>query len=330
MFKHLSSRIFILTIAIVCICTLIVSIFSYIWSTKTLYRQFEKISINFYNSNSNNLSQYLDNVAESSKQISTNPTLVRILESTTFEPGTNQILTSILSGLNLDIIGLTLYGKNDFTYFSNQISDIPSLQVLTDNPEIKNFIMSPKKTAIWVSRYKNISNYYNGTFRYRYGVLSYILKIRNEPNKILGYAIVDIDITKVFEFFKFQNTISPNCSTYIVRNITDVLPFSNNKADEKLYPADIGKMKNTSGYFLSSDGKHLVIYETIKDTNTKDVITIPLENAYNRAFGLKIFLMFFIIICSIFSVYLAYLLNKSIIRPLTGIYNKMKSYNSME
>ncbi len=322
-FKHLTKRIFLISIISITSLTLLVAWVSFNWSKKILYQQFVKVSSNYFTGSNNNISQFLNGIAELSKLISANPALVYTLKNDRFVPGTDQILKSTASGLNLDVVGIAIYGKG---YSYSSISGMTPLDTLLKNPAIEDFSMSPEKNSLWVSRYKDISLLYNDSIDYRDGVLSYLLKMYDKEKNVVGYALVDIDVKTIFNFFDNQNRIFDGNSIYIIRDKEDVLPSPYNNSSEKISGADLKKVKDTKGYFVSSDGKKLILYDNVADMDIKTAMAIPIKNAFGKSTEYIGIFIIFTAVFFVFSIYIACALDKSITRPLTHIYYKMKSF----
>ncbi|MBD1382278.1 cache domain-containing protein [Metabacillus arenae] len=325
MFNVLSKRIVLFTVLPVLICSTLLSLFSYLWFQHTLQKQFEQLALSYFQSSSDSLTQYLHYSEEMSKWITNNPKVAKAISETEHLKEVSTIFDQMIYNNNVDISGVTIYKKNGDIYTPSRTSHVPSFSQLIENTNLKAFTQNTQKKYIWISRYQSISSFYNNRYS-NDGIFSYILKLYDTDNQLLGYIVVDLDLKTLYDFFQTSNKLFNKSQVFMIRDQKDIAG-STKSATIKLNPNDLSKMnQKNDGTFISNDRKQLIMFDTMMDSNTKIVMSIPTKNAYQYSVLFKALLILFTILFTFSSLYIGIALKKSIIEPITRLYQKMQAF----
>lgn len=328
MFRRLSRRIVLITLLSVSVCTLAIGLFSYQWAKKTIVSEFVDVSSNYYQNSYDLLQQYLNYIGETAKMIASNPNVAREIQKTDASSSDlSQLLDGITFGMNLEIRGISLYKEDGSVVTLNRMSNVPPLEALTEDERIRRFVGDPGTKFMWISRYKNLSLYYNGQYREN-GTYSYLLKWAGDKGDPLGMMVIDLDLDRLFNFFNTENVMFQDNRLLLLRDGDNWASSSpNGKNDGGFALSDLAQIKNArEGRFISHQGDKLVLYRELMDPDTKIVMTIPLKHSITRISGLKQSILSLSVLSVLIAAMLALMLKASIVRPLTHLYTRMRAF----
>ncbi|PYI55553.1 cache domain-containing protein [Paenibacillus flagellatus] len=324
MFKRLSRRIVLITLLSVSAFTVAIGFFSYYWAKRTVLSEFIAVSTNYFQSSNDLLAQYLNYTGETAKMIANNPNVAGAVEKPHVSSEVSPLLDSLAYGMNTDIRGISLYKTDGTIYSLSGMSNLPSLEQLRQEEPIRRFIESAEPKSMWISRYKHLSSYYN----YRYGAngtFSYLLKWTDDRGAVSGIMVIDLDANRLFGFFQTDNSIFVQNRLYMLRDGDNLIRSSPGDQAESLDPDDLGQLTGSEGKFVSADGGRLILYNTIMDSNTKIVASIPLKQSISHLSAMKGAVVLLALFSCIGAALLAAMLRTSIVRPLSQLYVKMKA-----
>lgn len=326
MFRQFSRRIFLILFLAGSVCATSIGAVSYFFARHLILSEFASISDAYFRTSSDNLTLYMNYVEETTRMISTNPTVISALSSESYLTGISSLLNDIAVTSNLDIRGITLYALNGYTYSGNNYSGYPTLEQLRENPEIDRFLSEPALREEWFFRTDQPQNYYS-SLRSSQGGFSYAMKIPAQNRTAL--MIVDLDASKIASFFATGNHLFDRSSIYLMQDQTKPIPLT---VPLELNAGDLDKVNRhlkVGAAWRQTIGSRLFLLEPIPDSNVRLLLTIPLANATGFLSELKSLIVLLSILAAFFSAYLFRRLKKTIIKPLYVLYRKMRKFNTV-
>jgi hypothetical protein len=325
LFKQLSARVIIIILLTVSLSMCFLGFFTYKWTKNNILSQFIEVSYSFFQSSNDNLKQYLNYVAGSSKMISTNANVITELRRDMHVLGLTSMLDIMFANSNQDILGAAVYKNNGDTYPLYNVSLLPPLSQLKQDINWDNLMNRSNLDSYWVSRYTNLPTY-RIPFQQN-GVFTNILKVYDGTAGILGYTVVDLDVKNLLDLFSTNSTLFQGSQVFLISDggkkifkspITDTYPLD---------PLDLTKIiSETSNHFISANSRNLLIFDTIQQSNTKVILNIPTGNVYARIHSLKLLLE---LLCALFclaSLLIAVHLKNTIVSPLIRLLKKTQKF----
>jgi sensor histidine kinase YesM len=304
-------------------CTVSVSLFAYLWSERTYVSQYSDMSLNYFQSSNNRLTQFLHYTEETFKMIANHPTIVQAMSEPYFSLDASQLLGSLVLDSNLDIIDVKLYSASGFVYSVAKSLSTQPFELFKSTEPVRGFLERPDEKYLWISRTQAPDGSGDGSAD---NVFSYLLKVE-EPGRMLGTLVVDFDYHELFTFFHTGNPLFNENKLLLIAGSQSLYTPSNNALPE-LTSEEIGSIQSgNEGRFIAANGKQLVIYSPIVDSSTRMAVLIPLREASSQLSNLKWTLISFVLVYCVLVVYLAYLLRNSIVQPLIHLYGTIDNWN---
>jgi hypothetical protein len=321
MFKKLKFKIRNLVILIFSLSIIFIATISYMTIRSVIYDNFVDLSVKNISQKTNNIEIYFKLIEETSKQVSMNPDIINLLKEPNYDTNKVPILSNIDGVLGTALIDI--YGKE---YLSSYVTSYPSLEEIKNNDVLGKF-MSSELLSFWSVRNKDIAGYYNNThYDEKYGVVTFISKVINENNVIIGYLLIDIDPKYIYETFRNNNTDFSNDSTaFVVNSKIGVLPSKYNISTSVDLIKEIELGLNTpTAYKISSNKKYIITYNTFYDDN-KIVVIVPTQKLFDRLSHIRVILIVATLLLIAISVLIGIVLTQSISMPLKDLYTKMQN-----
>lgn len=323
MFRHLSRRIVMISLLTITICTLVIGIFSYQWAKRTVQSEFIEVSSNYFRNSNESLDQYLGYIEESAKVLLNSPEIASEIQQNKVSTELPGLLDDLSLGMNLKLLGISIYKTNGTIYSLSRMSNMPSLDKLKEDPNIQRFIDNSAAKFNWTFRYKNLSTY-GDSFRSN-GTLSYLLKTFGDNGALLGVMIIDIDEDKLFDFFSNDNALFHESKLFLLRDDERVVYSLSDRDKEAAYPGDLAKIiKDPEGSLISAKGEQLMLFGSVLNSDTKIVMGLPLSNSFDNLHSLRKSIILFMLFSGSLAVLLSVLLKNSIIRPLNQLYKRIR------
>lgn len=326
MFKSLELKIKCLITVALAICFIVVSVVSYFSIKRIGFDNFSNLSVKYIMQKNINFELYMKYIEETSKQITMNPQTLEILKEHNAD---NNFIASLdemkLSDSN--ILGVALFWKEGDSITSRNASAYPRLELLRSYASINNFLNSAAD-CIWLIRDNYTAEHYGYSyFNKKYGVITYITKIYDKAQNILGYLLIDIDIKCIYSFFNSSSIAFCNkIDIYSLSSDGSILPPRPNIIRNEDIIPDIEqkiKLPEPSGCTFSSDRRNLLIFSNPSSSDIKIVSSVPLKDLLVKLNYLVIGSFMITLLLILLSVYIAIRLSRSIIIPLTNLFNKM-------
>jgi hypothetical protein len=327
MFRRLSFRIVIITLATISICTILIGLFSFQWAKRTVQSEFKEVASNYYRNSGELLVQYMNYIEESAKVMLNNPTIVREIRLPKVSTELPPVLDNLAASQNLKQAGVSIYKTDGTVYSLGRMSNMPSFQTLQQDGRIRSFTDNSALKSTWLFRNKENVGHDNANSYSSNGTLSYFLKTFDDNGSLLGMMIIDLDANNIFDFFSTDNALFRQSKLFLVRDGKDVGGSPLNANNEVPDAGDVEQIaKDPEGSFISSRGDRLMLFHSILDSNTKIVMDVPLRNATSRLRSLPLSLALLTLLSSTLAVLLAFLLKQSIVRPLTQLYKRIRAF----
>ncbi|WP_248927205.1 hypothetical protein [Paenibacillus hamazuiensis] len=326
MFRLLSLRIVMIALSTISVCTILIAIFSFQWAKRTVQAEFIEVSNNYFRNSNEQLVQYMNSIEETAKVILNNPMMADEIRQPKVSMELQPVLDNLSVGLNLKVLGISIYKIDGTVYSLSRMSNMPPFQTLQENRAIRNFIGQSSEKSAWVIR--DGEDGAGGTANRSGGTLTYLLKAFDDSGSLLGIMIVDLDAAKALDFFNTTNSLFRRSQTFLFhdgKNIARMLPDANKDA---LDTEDLDIIQQApEGAFVSDSGDRLILFRPVLGSGTdKIVMDIPLENAMSKLHSLKVSLFLLTLLSSSLAVLLAVLLKRSIVRPLAELYKKIRAF----
>jgi len=325
MFRHLSRRIVMISLLTISICTLIIGIFSFQWARKTVQSEFVEVSSNYFHNSNESLDQYLGYIEETAKVILNSPQIAFEIQQPKVSIELPGLLDDLSLGLNLKLLGISIYKTNGTIYSLSRMSNMPSLDKLKEDPNIRRFIDHSPEKFNWTFRYKNLSSY--GDSFSSNGTLSYLLKTFGENGVLAGIMIIDIDGNKLFDFFSTNNALFHQSKLFLLRDDESIAYSASVGNKDAAEPKDLNKIiKDPEGSYISANGDQLMLFQSVLNSDTKIVMGLPLSNSIEKLHSLRKSIIVFMLLSGSLAVLLSILLKNSIIRPLNQLYKRIRMF----
>lgn len=322
LFKYLTSKIIVFTIAAVISCTLFLSIFSYISIKRIVSSEVMRLSIQYNAQVYKNILLYLNLMEQISKLVSQSPEVKYTLEKNKFPSNIINVMDGI-QAFNANVVGIAVYACDGRIYPSNTTSNVPSFKILNENGLVRSFVNSEKE-SMWLYRYGDLQEFYDFQYR-KYGTFTYISKIRSSNRVLLGYLVMDTKIQSLFNFFENRKPLVPgHQNVYIIRGNESLVSLpDNDPSRESIQEYSAFLKTKKEGVYFSENKRYIISVNQILDSNCKIVTIISMGSFQLMLTQLIAFLIIFVLIFSILSFLAGIVLSRSISIPLTDLYKKM-------
>lgn len=192
-------------------------------------------------------------------------------------------LTSILDNAcnyALKISAITVYSQNGRIYSSSNISEIPTLEALSQNESINDFIISDGPQFVSL-RKDNIAKTYNNTaYNQSSGIITCCQKIYDDRNQVAGYIFADIFPSNLYQYLDYSNDENFMGNFALIRFGSDYFSYSGNYN----YKEDFFRSANEN--IVSKDGELLIISSRSDFFGAAVGIAVPLQPVKNIIFYL--------------------------------------------
>lgn len=325
LFKLLEKKITFIVILTVFVFVLSSGTIVYATIKSIVFNDFIQLSIRSAAEKNQNVSLYMKLVEETSKQLSHNPRIISVFESSGFDTSITSVLDNIIS-FSPNVIGISVYGDKCPGYTSSHVSHNSMTDSLKNSLLFQQFENSTNK-YLWLVRNKDVADIYSTSYYDKKAIFSFISKIYDENEKITGYLLVDMHINSLYGFFQTNSLSSKlQTDTYIVTSDNDVLASPYNIAPQKFIPDNIKKAGSIqTGYLMSEDKKNIYVFNQIPDSHDEIVAAIPTNILFSQLRFFIIILLAVLVVFTILSILLGRLLAKSISQPLNHLYTEMKA-----
>lgn len=327
MFKKLSKKILLSLLATTIFGAILTGLVSYLFSSYVIQSEFKSLASNYFLMSSDNLNQYLSYVEETLEIIASDTTIRSAVHSNGFISGIPDLIDTMNYGLNLRAEAITLYSFLGHTYASTNNTNIISLAELRDNDTVAQFLNNPNEMNMWMSRFNQHPS--SDLLRNNSGVFSLFLKMLDESGMPVALISVDLKLNKLSSFFKTENTLFKNTDIFLLHNEQQVTPLIRQIEAPFLDDTDLDTIEQSSfGWLNSNDGKKIVVFGNIDKTAEKLLLFIPISNTLKTLTTLRVVLIVCISLSIIISILLFWKLKNSIVRPLTTLFMRMRTFNS--
>ncbi|HEY8390340.1 MAG TPA: hypothetical protein VIL26_05260 [Clostridia bacterium] len=324
MFKKLRKKIIIYMMCSTAVFITVLGITSYFIVRTNVYKNFVQFSHQNITQSINSSLFYINSSVQSASMITNNNIIIEELkkdeESTIINPILNNVTNSSFGAMCS-----YLYDIKGHIYQSSNIGYLPSLDAMNENQHIAEFFADEKKSFISIRTspvfgiYDNIK--YSEEGKSEYGIISYIEKIIDEDDSLLGYLFVDINPKKIYDnFFNYKEGDIFEAQSYIISDNEYIkyINHSYNVPYEKIINS-----QNDTQYIL--DNKYLVITYSVYTDYTVLVTLIPLSQYRHNMIVIAVVILVLSAIMIIASYYIASYTAKKITNPLERLVNKMQN-----
>lgn len=277
----------------------------------------------------NNIKLNLTSFETVANLLTHNTTIIEAMSTDKYNIDVIPILDSVAM-TNLNIAGTCLYGVNGINYYSSTVQAPPPLDFILKNEIPDDFVQSADSTT-WILREHTIKEYknYTGYYRSANGLFSFVSKLRNESNELLGYFLIDIPINNIYSFpMNKDNIFLNNTSIYILNEqnkIAHTFKQANNN-DEAFNPELITNKDITLPIRLKNA---VATVSELENTNTKTVVYTSFRYIKNKFYELIVILFVLDSLFILLVILLVKPLSKSIYKPLQALYSKMKGIHKL-
>ena len=319
MFLRLRKKIILYIIFSSLLFTTVISLISFLLLSQVLFNNYKNAAVETVN-HSINKSIFAINAAKNpTLLISEHEMIHEALSEEYFAPYVIPILNT-LKNTSFGILGVTLYTEHHI-YTTSSITSPPSFAEMMTNLEFSTFVES-EATHYLSIRTSHIARVYNN-IRYNpeYGMISHVVKIKNDQSKI-GFLFVDINPQYIYRnFLSYSNYMDySNTETFIITQKGSYLKSSYNSPDKISYLDDA----EFNAITHSNDRKYLIIHTPFIQEHTSIVTAIPLKPYYNRLLNIGLILIITLLILFICTLLIGKKLTNSIINPLIKLHRKME------
>lgn len=215
------------------------------------------------------------------------------------------------------IEGAAVFSTQGVAITSEGLSPYP-LSLLQTDPGIHSFFTSDKE-AYWSVRSDNIPDYYrNNRYIEQRGIVSYILKIRDERNVLLGFMSIDINPEYFYESFApvVSNSLVTGISVSLIGPDSQTVPMEN----EHLYD---GSRLSKDGLITGDKVSYRFIY-SLSDSGIRIGLDLPAQTLKKDKFNVLLVSTVILIVALIFSLTIAIIVSKCIVEPIRKLHFAMQ------
>lgn len=324
MFIILEKKIKIVLLVIIIVGTLLTSLTVDLTIRKNISDHSVQLTQQHIKQQNQNLRLNMNLIEETSRLVSENQVIKESLETTHFNDRVIPLLDSLLAS-NLYILGVTVYGENGMLYLSSNAYKVPKYDTVKD-------VLHPQeelsgKDVFWSVRFENIPSFYNNNLVSKTGIFTCVVYIKNNRNDVLGYLLIDTNIKSIYDFYKPDDSgmFYNNSSVYILSSEKKTLasPYNPSSEENLLLTGTSQAASGKKTYSLDKNRNSIITRNPI--TNSGDIVAIvtPLDiNSQLRTLITVLLVLGFSFV--LVSFLIIRILSKSIIYPLTRLYESMK------
>lgn len=338
MFKKLNLRItlsVLVTLATCCVSIYLISVTG-IWSV--LNTHYSNMVMQILEQKTGNLALFKQTIEKISSQMSNSEEIKYILTYNGATTGLDadpssegQInISRIISDLTLEIdgkilpyrsiLGAAIFSSvNNLTLSSSGLSNY-SWSILSNDPGIQSFTLSDQ-VSYWSVRSENMPDYYrSNSYVKQNGIVSFIQKIFDKKDQLLGYAVIDIHPDYFINFFKTlpDNQLLSGTHVSLIGSDGRMVPST----DTSLYES----YQHKQGLVASDNETHYFIYP-LSDTGIRFGFSVPSTYLKNDQYNVLIVSTLIIVGAIIFSIIIAYLISRSIVKPIQKLHSAMQNHS---
>ena len=325
MFKSLSRMILLSLSFTIVLCFTLVAVITYAIVKQNVYENNLKLTLQYASQQNKKCQLYMKLIEETSRLVVNN-----LNSNGTFMDFSNyETVARLLDGMiatNANIASLSLYTGNEAIYTTSNISNPPTLAELAENNSISDFRES-SETILWMVRRNTLTGFYTSLKPELYtGFYTMITKLYDSRKQLLGYLLIDTNISSVFSFYNTEDSDYLNVGgAFILAADGSFLSASYNRSIPSAV-LDAVKVKPFAGKeeaYLVQD-EYLIVFKRLSPAEDRIAVVFDLEALYSKLRFLKaIFLLVFLFVSAL-CFFMFRLLTSSVTRPLTSLYIKMQ------
>jgi hypothetical protein len=267
-------------------------------------------------------------IEEISSSISSNQEAKAALQSITYNDKLS-IWLNDAKAMDTNIFGFMLFNSKNTSYSSEGIANYTSLTALREIRAVNNFLSSDNN-SMWFL-YTGDNNAININYEVvnpQNGIIYYMSKLHDKNNTLYGYLLCVININSFYYYFKNDNEFSSVFYTYLTNSTNNYLLSKYNGPMDNSVRNDIEKlMQKKKGSELSSNRKYLLAVNTITNSDIRVISAVSLTHLIYKQNELLLLLVVPSIMFILLFYALAVMVARSIILPLSRLYEKMQNNN---
>lgn len=304
--------------------TTLMAFVAFIFISLALYRNFETSAQETIHNSIRRSHFIIETVQDTTIQIAKTSSIQEALQQDGYNPKVNPILNTFKTTSHA-IVGVTLYTDGGHIYSTSSISSHLTLEEMREHEPIDRFMASDEETFLSV-RTSHIHRIYNHV-RYlpEYGIITYIVKLKDSEARTVGYLFVDIQPQYIYSnFFDYSDYANFKAvESYIITQEGNYLPSRFNTPEHAPY---LSKAR-LNHIVRSKDFHYLILKHDIFTEGTTVVSLVPLTPYYQtigRIGAIFLALLFFLNTVTFF---LSNAIANRIVRPIGRIYLEMQRRN---
>jgi hypothetical protein len=322
MFSKLNNKIRNIIIITVTVSLLLSTVISFFYTRRLIYHNYYSLAVEYMDKKKSNVDIYLNLIEETIEYVASDPLLGNCLEKESY----NDEVTPILDGLrnlNLNILGAIIYTPGEQTYSSSNISSIPPFEDVIQSEPYANLIDDPNNKGYWYIHHSvpNQYPYYDAK-----QMLSYICKVSDADNHMLGYMVVNTNIDAIKRVFNTDDIESFEILDFAI--LDDKGDFLVPTQNSIRYMHRIPSINTVSRNYqvLQRDRESIVLLTSLRPLDYWALVSVSSDIINTYLLYLIIFLIFMLTVFVILSFILANSLSNSIVTPLDDLHSKIESY----
>ncbi len=328
MFHNLGKRIVFTLSITLSIFVVITSIVLYSVISHNIFGSYEKTAIQYIQQKLQNFHINMRLAEEVSKLLLNNSKILEAMDKSMPTSEIEPILDGIKStDSDFSIVGIYLYSNNGMSYSSSNVSNMPTYEQLVKDLDLDLFLNSNYQ-SLWFVRNRNINEIINirqsDPYKTNYGLLTFTSKVFDSNHDYRGILVVNVDIMKLYNLFKYQKDgFFSHASSYVL-NEDKILPYpgTNKQIPTYLVKEIINKRSYNAPYIYKNN--IILNSELSENSHTYIVTVMPLSPFYNK---FKTLILVLVIIGLLFIpcfIVVSRLVSISITSPLSKLYSKME------
>jgi len=325
-FRLLSRRIVLISLITVTACTILIGLFSFQWAKRTVEAEFMGVSSSYFAKSNDLIVQYMNNMEEKARVILDNPVIAREIREPRVSREVQPVLDHFSQSLDVKLLGISIYKPDGTLYSLSRMSSIPTYEQLKEDAPVRDLLNRPSASSAWTLRNRNLAQY-SVNFNRENGALTYLAKSYDDRGGLLGLMVIDLDVGTLFDFLGTTNKLFRQSQLFLIRDNEEGV-YAAYAADRSAPgAADLRKIKrDPEGAFISADGSRLVLYQPILGADAKIAMSIPLKNIDGNLRTLRLSIVLYTVLFGLLAVALAILLRRSIVRPLSQLYKRIRAF----
>lgn len=325
-FRLLSRRIVFISFLTISVCTVLIGIFSYEWAKRTVHSEFAGVSSSYFAKSGDSIVQYMNSMEETAKVMLDNPVIAHEIRQPYVSTKVQPVLDNFSLSLDAKLLGISIYKTDGTLYSLSRMSNIPSLDQLREDARIRDFLTSSSAPSAWLLRDRDLAYYSVNSYAVN-GTLTYLAKAFDDNGSLLGVMVIDLDLHPIFDFFGTTNKLFRDSELFLVGDNGEVVDASADAQKRAPAAGDLDPIKkDPKGSFISAKGHRLVLFQTVLNADAKMVMSLPLSNADSQLRALRWSIILYTFLFGALAVVLAVMLRGSIIKPLSQLYKRIRTF----